>query len=141
MTYSTSDPALHRPRSPLKPLQRALLIVTLAATLTVGGSVGDSASASTTTVETAASTPAPAPTPTSSPTQSGDPDHSTPNEEQGVKRDDLALMGVMFVIGLGFILAAGALGVLAVARERRRRDRAAAAASSPNADKETSDAP
>ncbi|WP_336648345.1 hypothetical protein [Microbacterium sp. MMO-10] len=120
---SPSDRSFTRWRTPLRTLQRALATVAVFIALTIGSSIGDTASASPRAVES----PTPMATQTPPPSPSDDLDHPTPNEEQRVRRDDLALIGVTFVIGLAFILAAGALGVLAVARERRRIDRASTA--------------
>lgn len=121
--FSSTDRSSTRWRTPPRILQRALAVVAVVIALTIGSSIGDTASASPRAVES----PTPTATQTPTPSPSDDLDHPTPNEEQRVKRDDLALIGVTFVIGLAFILAAGALGVLAVARERRRIDRASTA--------------
>lgn len=120
---SSSDRSSSRSRTPLGTLQRALAIAAAAIVLTTGASIGDTASASPRALES----PTPMATQTPTPSQSDDLDHSPQNEEQRVNRDDLALIGVTFVIGLAFILVAGALGVLAVARQRRRIDRASKA--------------
>ncbi|MFK0240035.1 hypothetical protein ACIQTX_04165 [Microbacterium sp. NPDC090281] len=87
-------------------------------------------------------TPAPAPTPTSTPTPASTPTptstsgttHVQQNGEQGVQRTDLGFLGVAFLFGIGFLLAAGALGVLFSGRARRRRDRAEAAAGEGDSD-------
>lgn len=96
----------------------------------------DLRSASSTPSRTA--TPAPAPTPTSTPTPTPTPTsgttHEQQNGEQGVQRTDLGFLGVAFLFGIGFLLAAGALGVLLSGRARRRRDRAEAAAEEEGSD-------
>ncbi|WP_181157598.1 hypothetical protein [Microbacterium sp. MYb62] len=73
-------------------------------------------------------TPTSAPTPTPTPTPTSRTTHEQQNGEQGVQRTDLGFLGVAFLFGIGFLLAAGALGVLLSGRARRRRDRAEAAA-------------
>lgn len=98
----------------------------------------DLRSASSTPSRTA--TPAPDPTPTSTPTSTPTPTptsgttHEQQNGEQGVQRTDLGFLGVAFLFGIGFLLAAGALGVLLSGRARRRRDRAEAAAGEGDSD-------
>lgn len=81
-------------------------------------------------------TPAPAPTPTSTPTPASTTGttHEQQNGEQAVQRTDLGFLGVAFLFGIGFLLAAGALGVLFSGRARRRRDRAEAAAEEEGSD-------
>ena len=71
-----------------------------------------------------ASPPAAAPTPTPTPTPTTGTTHEQQNGEQRVQRTDHGFLGVAFLFGIGFLLAAGALGVLVSARARRRRDRA-----------------
>ncbi|KTR77107.1 hypothetical protein NS234_08680 [Microbacterium oxydans] len=75
---------------------------------------------------TATTAPTPAPTPTPTPTTGTT--HEQQNGEQPVERTDLGFLGVAFLFGIGFLLAAGALGILVSGRARRRRDRADAAA-------------
>ncbi|MFE7198334.1 hypothetical protein [Microbacterium oxydans] len=48
--------------------------------------------------------------------------------EPRLQRTDLGFLGVAFLVGIGFLLIAGALGILVSGRARRRRDRAEAAA-------------
>lgn len=104
----------------------------------VDASGADLRSASSTPSPTA--TPAPAPTPTSTPTPTPTPTptsgttHEQQNGEQGVQRTDLGFLGVAFLFGIGFLLAAGALGVLLSGRARRRRDRAEAPADEEGSD-------
>jgi hypothetical protein len=83
---------------------------------------------------TPTSTPAPASTPTPTPTPTSGTTHEQQNGEQGVQRTDLGFLGVAFLFGIGFLLAAGALGVLFSGRARRRRDRAEAAAGEGDSD-------
>ncbi|PQZ77470.1 hypothetical protein CQ040_14070 [Microbacterium sp. MYb54] len=88
----------------------------------------DLRSASSTPSRTATPDPAPTPTSTPTPTPTSRTTHEQQNGEQGVQRTDLGFLGVAFLFGIGFLLAAGALGVLLSGRARRRRDRAEAAA-------------
>lgn len=95
-------------------------------------SVVDTQSRTTTTAPTPSPTPTPTPTPTPPPTTGTT--HEQQNGEQRVQRTDLGFLGVAFLFGIGFLLAAGALGILVSGRARRRRDRA-----EPPAGKEDSD--
>ncbi|MGO4488806.1 hypothetical protein [Microbacterium sp. 2RAF4] len=93
-------------------------------------SVVDTQSRTTTT----APTPSPTPTPTPTPPPATGASHEQQNGEQRVQRTDLGFLGVAFLFGIGFLLTAGALGILVSGRARRRRDRA-----EPPAGKEDSD--
>lgn len=73
---------------------------------------------------TPAATPSPAPPPTPTPAPTTGTTHEQQNGEQRVQRTDLGFLGVAFLFGIGFLLAAGALGILVSGRARRRRDRA-----------------
>lgn len=77
---------------------------------------------------TTAPTPTPTSTPTPTPTPTTGTTHEQQNGEQPVERTDLGFLGVAFLFGIGFLLAAGALGILVSGRAQRRRDRADAAA-------------
>ncbi|GAA1157707.1 hypothetical protein F6W69_03610 [Microbacterium oxydans] len=77
---------------------------------------------------TATTAPTPTPTSTPTPTPTTGTTHEQQNGEQPVERTDLGFLGVAFLFGIGFLLAAGALGILVSGRARRRRDRADAAA-------------
>lgn len=70
-------------------------------------------------------TPAPAPAPTPTPTPTSSTTHEQQNGERRVQRDDLGFLGTVFLVGIGFLLALGATGVVLAGRARRRRDRAA----------------
>lgn len=94
----------------------------------------DLRSASSTLSRTATPAPAPTPTSTPTPTPTSGTTHEQQNGEQGVQRTDLGFLGVAFLFGIGFLLAAGALGVLLSGRARRRRDRAEAAAEEEGSD-------
>lgn len=128
-----------RPLIPAAPSRRKstlLAVIVVAAFCAIAPFVGaESATASSDSY--ASSTPDPTDTPSSSPTpgESTDEPHQERLDEQGADRGDLGLFGVMLIGGLGFVLAAGAVGVSMVARERRRRDRAETASK-----KETPDA-
>lgn len=105
-----------------------VLVVMVIALSTAAVFVGTETAAASSTWS-ASSTPDPTNTPPPSPTPSETAER--PHEEklgvQGAERDDLGFLGVVFIAGLGFILSAGAVGTLLIARERRRRDRAEAA--------------
>lgn len=74
---------------------------------------------STQALATATSTPTPSP----SPSEAEKTDHQQQNGEEDVERTDLSLLGFAFVGAIGFLLAAGALGVFLSARAKRSRDR------------------
>ncbi|MCC2030169.1 hypothetical protein KEC56_11695 [Microbacterium sp. YMB-B2] len=131
MTSSTFES--HESRTPHSTASRrkstfrlAVVVAALSAGLLF---IGAEAAAASSSNWSASSTPAPTETlsPTPTPTESTDKPHQELVDEQGSERGDLGFLGVVFVAGLGFILAAGAVGALLVARERRRRDRAEAA--------------
>jgi hypothetical protein len=105
----------------------ALLI--LATVLLVSPSVSASAVGSVAPVAASpspeqSSTPSPPPSPEE--TESDKDRHQRQNGERPVERDDLGFLGILFVIGMGFVLVAGAVGVAFAGWKRRRRDRAAA---------------
>lgn len=75
---------------------------------------------STQPLATASTTPTPSPTPT--PSEAEKTDHQQQNGEEDVERTDLSLLGFAFVGAIGFLLAAGALGVFLSARAKRSRD-------------------
>jgi len=77
---------------------------------------------------TTTTAPTPTPTSTPTPTPTTGTTHEQQNGEQPVERTDLGFLGVAFLFGIGFLLAAGALGILVSGRARRRRDSADAAA-------------
>ena len=81
-----------------------------------------SQSASTTPDPTASPSPSPSPTETESDADR----HQRQNGERPVERDDLGFLGILFVIGIGFALVAGAVGVAVAGGKRRRRDRVGA---------------
>ncbi|MEV8249597.1 hypothetical protein AB0O87_01570 [Microbacterium sp. NPDC076768] len=74
---------------------------------------------STQPLATASTTPTPSPTPS----EAEKTDHQQQNGEEDVERTDLSLLGFAFVGAIGFLLAAGALGVFLSARAKRSRDR------------------
>ncbi|MGH3689385.1 MAG: hypothetical protein ACRDT7_04440 [Microbacterium sp.] len=91
----------------------------------IAGSPGtDARSSNSTPAPPPTPTPAPTPTPTSPPTPATGTTHEQQNGEKRVQRTDLGFLGVAFLFGIGFLLAAGALGVVVSGRARRRRDRA-----------------
>lgn len=73
---------------------------------------------STQPLATASTTPTPSP----SPSEPEKTDHQQQNGEEDVERTDLSLLGFAFVGAIGFLLAAGALGVFLSARAKRSRD-------------------
>ncbi|MFJ6532814.1 hypothetical protein [Microbacterium sp. NPDC091662] len=105
-----------------------LLVAAESAAARVPYSVVASEADTRTTSQTPAPAPSPTPAPTTSPTPTPTPTAGTTHEQQNgerrVQRDDLGLLGVVFLVGIGFILALGATGVVFAGRARRRRDRA-----------------
>lgn len=87
---------------------------------------GEIASPATSSTPMPTSSPSPSTTPNE--TESDEDRHQQQNGEQPVERDDLGFLGIFFVVGIGFILVAGAVGVAFAGRNRRRHDRAAAEA-------------
>ncbi|MGB3373945.1 MAG: hypothetical protein WBA87_02235 [Microbacterium sp.] len=123
VTCSISDSqSSHALLAVLARRRNALLIASLIA-LSIGGVLGtdtESASASWSARSTSVPTESPAPSPT--PTETAHDSDEKQDSEPGVERDDLGLLGLLFVGGIGFLLATTAAGALLVARERRRRD-------------------
>lgn len=88
----------------------------------VDASEADTRATSQISAPTLPPTPTPRPTPTPTPTSSTT--HEQQNGERRVQRDDLGFLGTVFLVGIGFILALGATGVVFAERARLRRDRA-----------------
>ncbi|WP_136024080.1 hypothetical protein [Microbacterium sp. K27] len=87
--------------------------------------VGRSEADTPATTQTPTPTPTPTPIPTPTPTPTSSTTHEQQNGERRVQRDDLGFLGTVFLVGIGFLLALGATGVVLAGRARRRRDRAA----------------
>ncbi|MFD8768778.1 hypothetical protein [Microbacterium oxydans] len=113
-----------------RPVRTAIAAAALSALIVFIGAESAAAGEQRSVVDTQSrtATTAPTPTPTSTPTPTTGTTHEQQNDEQPVERTDLGFLGVAFLFGIGFLLAAGALGILVSGRARRRRDRADAAA-------------
>lgn len=101
------------------------LLMSPAASASVAG-VGTPTATSPAPEPSSTPSPSPSPSPTVEETESDEDRHQKQNGERPVERDDLGFLGILFVIGMGFVLAAGAVGVVFAGWRRRRRDGAAA---------------
>lgn len=119
-----------------RPVGTAIATAALSALLVFIGAESATAGEQRSVVDTHSrtATTAPTPSPTPPPTTGTGTSHEQQNGEQRVERTDLGFLGVAFLFGIGFLLAAGALGILVSGRARRRRDRADAAAKNEGSD-------
>ncbi|WP_282845622.1 hypothetical protein [Microbacterium oxydans] len=111
-----------------RPVLTVIAAAALSALLMFIGTEPAAAGEQRSVVDTRSRTATTAPSPTPTPTPTTGTTHEQQNGEQRVQRTDLGFLGVAFLFGIGFLLAAGALGILVSGRARHRRDRADAAA-------------
>jgi hypothetical protein len=119
-----------------RPVRTAIAAAALSALIVFIGAESAAAGEQRSVVDAQSLTATTAPTPTPAPAPTTGTTHEQQNGEQPVERTDLGFLGVAFLFGIGFLLAAGALGILVSGRARRRRDRADAAAREEGSDVE-----